>query len=105
GQMVFFCRCTKVAVSDVQLLNSTYWTMFLLGCTDVKIRGLHVENVLATPNGDGIDIDCCRNVTISDCIIRTSDDSLTLRANDYLLGENAQSCKNVVVTNCVLRTA
>lgn len=105
GQMVFFCRCTKVAVRDVQLLNSTYWTMFLLGCTDVKIRGVRVENVLATPNGDGIDIDCCRNVTISDCIIRTSDDSLTLRANDFLLGDTPQPCENVVVTNCILRTA
>jgi polygalacturonase len=104
GQMIFLCRCKNVAVRDVRLFNSPYWTLFLLGCDDVRIRGLLIENPPATANGDGIDIDCCRNVTISDCIIRSGDDSITLRANSRALGENAQPCENVVVSNCVLST-
>jgi hypothetical protein len=104
GQMVFLCRCKNVAVRDVRLFNSPYWTLFLLGCADVQIRGLLIENPPATANGDGIDVDCCRNVTIGDCIIRSGDDSITLRANHRALGENAQPCENVVVSNCVLST-
>jgi polygalacturonase len=104
GQMVFLCRCKNVAVRDVRLFNSPYWTLFLLGCNDVQIRGLLIENPPATANGDGIDVDCCRNVTISDCIVRSGDDCLTLRANSRALGENAQPCENVVVSNCVLST-
>jgi polygalacturonase len=102
GQMVFFCRCRNVRVCDVALINSPYWTLFLLGCEDVRIRGLKIENPPATRNGDGIDIDCCRNVTISDCIIRSGDDSITLRANNRLLGEEGWPCENVVVSNCIL---
>ena len=104
GQMVFFCRCKNIAVHDVKLLNSPYWTLFLLGCKDIQMRGLLIENPPATANGDGIDIDCCKNVTISDCIIRSGDDSITLRGNVRLLGEGDWICENVTVTNCILST-
>lgn len=105
GQMVFFCRCNNVVVRDVKLWNAPHWTLFLLGCIDIQIYGLHIQNPPATANGDGIDIDCCRNVTISDCIIRTGDDAITLRANKRVLGKNALPCENVTVSNCLLSSA
>lgn len=104
GMMVYFCRCTKVSVRDVSLVNSPYWTLFLLGCEKVQIRGLRITNPPQTANGDGIDVDCCRDVTISDCIICSGDDSITLRGHSTLLGEHAQPCEQVTVSNCVLST-
>jgi polygalacturonase len=104
GQMVFFCRCTDVTVRDVTLANSPYWTLLLLGCTGARIRGLRISNPPETPNGDGIDIDCCHRVTVSDCIITSGDDCITLRGHSDLLGENAQPCTGVTVSNCVLST-
>jgi hypothetical protein len=68
----------------------------------VQVRGLCIQNPPQTQNGDGLDIDCCRNVTVSDCLIRSGDDCLTLRGGSKLLGEQAQPCENVTVTNCVL---
>ena len=104
GQMVLFCRCTDVSVRDVTLINSSYWTLLLLGCTRARIRGLSITNHPQTANGDGIDIDCCRDVTVSDCIITSGDDSITLRGHSKRLGEHAQPCENVTVSNCVLST-
>lgn len=104
GQMIFFCRCTNVAVRDVALRNSPYWTLLLLGCTRAQVRGLRISNPPQTPNGDGIDIDCCRQVTVSDCIITSGDDSITLRDHSRLLGEHAQPCSDVAISNCVLST-
>jgi len=103
SQMIFFCRCRNAVIRDVSLLNAPYWTFFLLGCEDVRIGGLLIENPPQTQNGDGIDIDCCRNVTVSDCIIRSGDDCITLRANHRPLGEE-MPCENVVVSNCVLQS-
>lgn len=102
GQMVFFCRCTNVAVRDVALVNAPYWTLFLLGCRCVQIRGLRISNPPQTPNGDGLDLDCCQEVTVSDCVIASGDDALTLRGHSRLLGEHAQPCRAVAVSNCVL---
>jgi polygalacturonase len=104
GQMVFFCRCKDVTVRDISLNDSPYWTLLLLGCTRARIRGLSITNPPQTPNGDGIDIDCCQDVTVSDCVITSGDDSITLRGHSALLGDHAQSCRNVAVSNCVLST-
>lgn len=101
GQMIWLCRCRQVAIRDVTLRNSPYWTLLLLGCEDVQVRGLTVTNPPQTPNGDGIGIDCCHNVIVSDCTVFTGDDCITLRANNMLLDDTA-SCENVVVSNCVL---
>lgn len=105
AQMVFFCRCQNVSVSGVSLVNSPYWTLFLLGCEGVHISRLHVSNPPQTRNGDGIDIDCCRDVTVSDCIVHSGDDALTLRAYSSLLGDEPQPCENVAISNCVLTSA
>lgn len=104
AQMVFCCLCQDVAVRDVDLLNAPYWTLFLHGCRRVQIRGLRITNPPQTANGDGIDLDCCQDVTVSDCLIESGDDCLTLRANAAPLGDEAQDCANVVVTNCVFST-
>lgn len=86
GQMVFFCRCTNVSVRDVSLINATYWTLLLLGCRGVQVRGLRITNPPQTQNGDGLDIDCCQEVTVSDCLIHSGDDAITLRGHSRLLG-------------------
>lgn len=103
GQMVFFCGCRRVSVRDVRLLDAPYWTLFCLGCEDVSLRGLTVVNPPQTANGDGIDIDCCRNVTVSDCRITSGDDCIAVRGNPRRLAA-PRPCENVVVSNCILST-
>lgn len=103
AQMLFFVNSTNIIIEDVYLTESQYWTCFLHGCEYVKIRGVHIENDFGTQNGDGIDVDCCRFVTISDCIIRSADDSITLRGNEAALG-GARPCEYVTVNNCILST-
>lgn len=103
GQMIYFCECSGVRIRDVQLYNAPYWTCFCHGCEDVQIRGLRILNDQRGWNTDGIDIDCCRRVTISDCIIDSGDDCITLRGWDEPL-KRPVPCENITVTNCVLHT-
>ena len=55
-------------------------------------------------NSDGIDIDSSRFVTVSDCIIETGDDAITLRGCEQRLKNKNIHCEHVTVTNCVLST-
>ena len=103
GQMIFFCECENVRVSDVELDNAPYWTFFLYGCEQATIRGLRIWNDYRTHNGDGIDLDCCRYVTVSDCIIHSGDDSITFRGDDRRL-KRKKACEYITVTNCILGT-
>lgn len=103
AQMIFFVNSSNIIIEDVYLTESQYWTCFLHGCDYVKIRGVRIENNFGTLNGDGIDVDCCRFVTISDCIIRSADDCITLRGCDAALG-GSRPCEYVTVSNCILST-
>ncbi len=103
GQMIVFCECNHIQIRDVELFNAPYWTCFIHGCTDVQVRGLHILNDQRTRNGDGIDIDCCQRVTVSDCVIDSGDDCITLRGNDRRL-KVKRPCEYITVSNCVLHT-
>ena len=104
SQMLYFVESKNVRVVDAELFNSTYWTLFFHGCENVSARGLDIRNQrdrFHTHNGDGIDVDCCRNVTISDCRIYTADDCITLRASGRRL-KRQLPCEFITVSNCIL---
>ena len=102
GQMLYFVESENIKIEDVDLLDSTYWTCFIYGCTRVSIRGVYIKNHYLTWNGDGIDLDCSQYVTISDCYIYSADDCITLRGAGRRL-KKPQDMAFVTVNNCILR--
>lgn len=103
SQMLCFVESEDVRVTDVALENSTYWTCFVHGCSRVQIRGVRIKNHPYVWNGDGIDLDCSQHVTISDCLIDSADDGITLRGVGSRL-KRPQDMAYVTVANCVIRT-
>ena len=102
GQLMVICESRNIRLQDFTIRNATCWCVFLHGCEDVMVRGLKITNGIAAANTDGIDVDSCRNVTISDCIIDTGDDAITLRGDPSMLKDKTRICENVVVKNCVV---
>ena len=100
-RMVQFYGCRKVRFDGISFVDSPGWTFWLMGCEDVRIHGIRVEGCQQMINNDGIDIDDCRRVTVSDSFFRTGDDCLVLRAIRKTPDHHAV-CSEVVVTNCVL---
>ncbi len=101
GQVICFVECTDVSVHDITICNSPCWSLFLHGCERVSVRGVKVYNQPYFGNTDGIDIDCCRFVTVSDCMIDTGDDAITLRCSAQRL-KTPRPCEYVTIINCVL---
>jgi polygalacturonase len=92
-----FIQCRNVTVKDVTLKNSPMWMQHYLACEDVRISGVTVRSVVNN-NNDGINIDSCERVVVSDCNIRSGDDAIVLKST------SARVCRNVTVSNCVLST-
>ena len=112
SQMVDFVECEDVRVQDLRLRNSPFWSLLLHGCTHVFVRGLdvgtgrtwHSADDCYIYQGDGIDVDCCQHVSISDCHIRESDDGITLRANGRKL-KRPQDTRYVTINNCTVSSS
>ncbi|MBR7136503.1 MAG: hypothetical protein IKC99_00440 [Clostridia bacterium] len=105
GQMLAIIACNHVTIRDVTLQNATCWNCFLHGCSFVQVRGIKVYNPRVAANTDGIDIDTCRFVTVSDCIIDTGDDAIALRCDGERLSHCDSVCEYVTITNCVLSSS
>jgi polygalacturonase len=93
--MIRFIECRDVTVKDVTIKDSPMWVQHFLACDDVRITGITVRS-LVNHNNDGIDIDSCRRVVISDCNINSGDDAIVLKST------SARVCRDVAISNCVL---
>ena len=105
AQMLWFCESDHVRLEGLRIFNAPYWSVLFHGCTYVEARGLHIWTSRENPrvmNGDGLNIDCCRHVRVSDCDIDTSDDSLCLRASGQRLLHSREETAYVTVNNCTL---
>lgn len=105
GQMVTFIDCERITLRDFSIKESHCWSVFLHGCRNASVYGLKINNKIYHENTDGIDIDTCENITVSNCIIKTGDDCITFRCNAAKLTNGMDTCKNITVTNCVLSCA
>ena len=95
--LIRMVNCRHVQVEDLTLLDPPMWLQHYLACQDVAIRGLTIHS-RSNANNDGVDIDGCDRVCISDCVISSLDDSVTLKST------TRRPCRDVTVTNCVIST-
>ncbi|MGN6367959.1 MAG: rhamnogalacturonidase [Phycisphaerae bacterium] len=86
--------CRNVILKDITIYHGGHFAILVTGCDNMTI-----DNVTMDTNRDGIDIDACRNVVMSNCRINSpNDDGLCPKAT-YALGENRVE-ENVTITNC-----
>jgi polygalacturonase len=86
--------CRNVMLKDFTILLGGHFGMLLTGVDNLTINNIKVDT-----NRDGIDIDCCRNVRVSDCTVNSPwDDGICLKSS-FALGY-ARATENVTITNC-----
>ena len=103
-RVVFLAGCRDIVLKDVTMVGQpSGWSYWIHDCDRVQVSGLKILADVRYPNNDGIHVNCSRDVTVSDCMIETGDDSIVVRANSRSLREN-RPCERVVVSNCTLRS-
>jgi hypothetical protein len=90
-----FSECKNVRVENLTFRDSARWLSHYLACENVTISGISIRAKIRE-NRDGIDVDSCQDVRISDCRIDTGDDAIVLKAT------TERPCRRVTITNCVL---
>ena len=100
-RMVLFYECRNVKMEDTSFVDSPCWTMWLIACENINIHRVKVLGDQKMINNDGIDIDSCQNVSISDSFLKTGDDCIIIRAIQAVL-EKPAICERVTITNCIL---
>jgi len=87
-------NCRNVLLRDFSLLMGGHFGILLTGTDNVVIDGLTIDT-----NRDGIDIDCCRNVRVANCVVNSPWDDGICPKSSFALGY-PRSTENVTISNC-----
>lgn len=86
--------CKNVTIKDIQMVNCGHFALLATGVDNMTLHNIWIDT-----NRDGFDIDCCRNVRISDCSVNSPwDDAIVLKSS-YALGF-FRDTENITITNC-----
>jgi polygalacturonase len=89
-------NCRNVTLRDFSILHGGHFGILATGVDNLTIDNLKIDT-----NRDGIDIDCCRNVRVSNCSVNSPwDDGICLKSS-FALGY-ARATEMVTITNCLV---
>ncbi len=104
--MVLLTRCKKVLLEGVTFQNSAAWNLHPLMCEDLTVRNIYAKNPWYAQNGDGIDVESCKNVLIENSTFDVGDDGICIKSGRNEEGrKRAMPTQNVWVKNCTVFNA
>jgi polygalacturonase len=92
-------NCRNVIFRDFSILKGGHFGLLLTGVDNVTIDNLTIDT-----DRDGIDIDCCKNVHVSNCTVNSPWDDAIVPKSSFALGYN-RSCDNITIANCYVTGA
>ncbi len=96
-------ECRHVLLEGVTFQNSPAWCLHPLMCEDITVRGVTVRNPWYSQNGDGLDLESCRNALVEECSFDVGDDAICLKSGRDAEGrQRGRPTVNVLVRNCVV---
>ncbi|PQA56815.1 glycoside hydrolase family 28 protein [Siphonobacter curvatus] len=78
--LVVLLRCKKVLLEGLTFQNSPAWCLHPLLCQHLTLRKLTVKNPEYAHNGDGMDIESCKNFLVEDCSLDVGDDAICIKS-------------------------
>jgi hypothetical protein len=99
---IFLIESYGVNMTGITITDPAFWAVRFTGCNNLDINGIRILSDLMIPNGDGIDIDRCQDVRITNSHFETADDCISLKScaatSQYGLVDN------VIISNCFFKS-
>jgi polygalacturonase len=86
--------CRNVLIRDITIFHGGHFGILVTGCDNMTI-----DNVTIDTDRDGMDIDCCRNTTVSNCRVNSPNDDGICPKSTYALGRTVIE-ENLTIVNC-----
>lgn len=87
-------KCRQVTLRDFTVYRGGHFAIIMTGC-DLST----LDNLTIDTNRDGIDIDCCKYITVTNCKVNTPHDDAIVLKSSYALKEPV-ICEHIAVSNC-----
>lgn len=88
--------CRNVLIRDITIFHGGHFGIIVTGCDLVT-----VDNVVIDTNRDGIDIDCCKFLTLTNTKVNTPHDDAIVLKSSYALNKK-MACEHILINNCIV---
>src|SRR6266702_1169872 len=89
-------NCHNVILRDFSILKGGWFGILATGVDNLTIDNLKIDT-----DRDGMDIDCCRNVRVSNCTVNSPWDDGICPKSSFALGY-ARASENITISDCYL---
>lgn len=99
--LVSLISCKNVFLQGVLFENSPSWNIHPLMCENLIVDGITVRNPSFAQNGDGIDVESCKNVLLVNSMFDVGDDAICIKSGKDEQGrKRGMPTENMIVDNC-----
>ncbi|MBK0383090.1 glycoside hydrolase family 28 protein [Pedobacter sp. SD-b] len=78
--LLVLTKCKTVLLEGVTFQNSPAWCLHPLMCEDLTLKGVYAKNPFYAQNGDGVDVESCKNVMIENSTFDVGDDGICIKS-------------------------
>jgi polygalacturonase len=104
--LLVLTNCKKVLLEGPGFQNSPAWCLHPLMCEDLTIRDVHVRNPWNARNGDGVDIESCKNVLVEASTFDAGDDGICIKSGRDADGrKRGKPTENVIIRDDIVYRA
>ena len=104
--LLVFSNCKKVLLEGVTFQNSPAWCLHPLMCENLTVRYVYAKNPWYAQNGDGIDIESCKNVLLENSTFDVGDDGICIKSGRDEEGrKRGIPTQDAIIRNCVVYNA
>ncbi|MBN2089312.1 glycoside hydrolase family 28 protein [candidate division KSB1 bacterium] len=101
--LVRLTNCKNVLLDGPTFQNSPAWNIHPLLCENVIIRNITIRNPWYSQNGDGLDIESCKNVLVYNSQFDVGDDAICLKSGKDEAGrKRGRPAENIVIQHCTV---
>lgn len=101
--LLLITNCKYILLEGVTFQNSAAWCLHPLMSEHLTVRNIFVKNPWYAQNGDGIDVESCKNVLIENSVFDVGDDALCMKSGRDEEGrKRAMPTENVIIRGCTV---
>jgi polygalacturonase len=101
--LVLLTNCKYILLEGITFQNSPAWCLHPLMSEHLTVRDVFVKNPWYAQNGDGIDVESCKNVLIENSVFDVGDDGLCMKSGRDAEGrKRAMPVENVIIRGCTV---
>lgn len=101
--MVSFVNCKDILLEGVTFQNSPAWNIHPFLSENIIINNVTVRNPWYSQNGDGIDLESCKNALIVNSNFDVGDDAICMKSGKNEEGRKRNKpTENVIIDNCTV---